>query len=181
MGRPRSIDREAVLDAADMLVRRHGASALTIDAVAQAAGISKGGVQSCFRTKAALIDALFERFGQAYDRCYREMTGTDASTIGKVRAHVAATFGSHDLSSAKAAGLLAALLQSPRDLEGVRQWYRERLTGLDHTSAEQRRAWIAFLAAEGAFMLRHFGLVKMNKQRWRAIEAELRALLASAS
>ncbi|MFN3416987.1 MAG: hypothetical protein ACK4ZD_11805 [Caldimonas sp.] len=59
--------------------------------------------------------------------------------------------------------------------------YRERLTGLDHTSAEQRRAWIAFLAAEGAFMLRHFGLVKMNKQRWRAIAAELRALLASAS
>lgn len=178
MGRPRSIDREAVLDVAEAIVRTQGAAALTLDAVAQAAGISKGGVQSCFGTKAALVDALFERFGQAYERRYREVAGTDPSPVGRVRAHVAATFGSDEVSSAKAAGLLAALLQSPQDLEGTRAWYRQRLEGLGLKAPTHRRAWLAFLAAEGAFMLRYFGLVAMDERLWRAIEAELQRTLA---
>lgn len=178
MGRPKSIDRDAVLDVAEAIVRTQGAAALTLDAVAQAAGISKGGVQSCFGTKAALVDALFERFGQAYERRYREVADTDPSPVGRVRAHVAATFGSDEVSSAKAAGLLAALLQSPQELESTRQWYRERLQGLCMDTPEHRSAWLAFLAAEGAFMLRYFGLVEMNERLWRAIEAELQRTLA---
>ncbi|MEW6099639.1 MAG: TetR/AcrR family transcriptional regulator [Pseudomonadota bacterium] len=178
MGRPKSIDRDAVLDVAEAIVRTQGAAALTLDAVAQAAGISKGGVQSCFGTKAALVDALFERFGQAYERRYREVADTDPSPVGRVRAHVAATFGSDEVSSAKAAGLLAALLQSPQELESTRQWYRERLQGLCMDTPEHRSAWLAFLAAEGAFMLRYFGLVEMNERLWRAIEAELQHTLA---
>ena len=42
MGRPRSIDRDKVLDIAERIVREEGATALTFDAVARAAGITKG-------------------------------------------------------------------------------------------------------------------------------------------
>lgn len=45
-GRPRTIDRDKVLDAAEAIVSRVGASGLTFEAVARAAGITKGGVQS---------------------------------------------------------------------------------------------------------------------------------------
>lgn len=44
MGRQRIIDREKVLEAAEEIVINQGATALTIDAVAKAMGISKGGV-----------------------------------------------------------------------------------------------------------------------------------------
>lgn len=62
MGRQRIIDREKVLEAAEEIVINQGATALTIDAVAKAMGISKGGVQYCFGNKDALIDAMFERW-----------------------------------------------------------------------------------------------------------------------
>ena len=54
-GRPRSIDRDKVLDAAEGIVAAEGAAGLTFDAVARAAGITKGGVQYCFGTKDKLI------------------------------------------------------------------------------------------------------------------------------
>jgi AcrR family transcriptional regulator len=46
MGRYQPVDRDKVLDAAEAILRTRGIAALTIDAVAKAAGISKGGVQS---------------------------------------------------------------------------------------------------------------------------------------
>jgi AcrR family transcriptional regulator len=58
MGRRQTIDREKVLAVAEDIVGQRGAAALTIDAVAKAAGITKGGVQSAFGTKEALIAAM---------------------------------------------------------------------------------------------------------------------------
>ena len=45
MSKPRSIDRDLVLDMAEKIVTENGPAALTFDAVARAAGITKGGVQ----------------------------------------------------------------------------------------------------------------------------------------
>ncbi|CAI1250325.1 transcriptional repressor BetI [Serratia liquefaciens] len=59
MGRQRSIDRDKVLDVAEEIVATQGAAGLTIDSVARAMGISKGGVQYCFGSKDAMIDAMF--------------------------------------------------------------------------------------------------------------------------
>ncbi len=64
MGRRRTIDRDQLLDAAEAVISREGAAGLTIDAVAKEMGITKGGVQYCFGTKDALIDAIFERWGK---------------------------------------------------------------------------------------------------------------------
>ena len=61
-GRPRSIDRDKVLDAAEGIVAAEGAAGLTFDAVARAAGITKGGVQYCFGTKDKLIEAMIDRW-----------------------------------------------------------------------------------------------------------------------
>jgi AcrR family transcriptional regulator len=40
MGRPRTIDRDHVLDMAEKLVTEGGVAALTMDAVAQASGVT---------------------------------------------------------------------------------------------------------------------------------------------
>lgn len=75
MGRQRSINRDKVLDAAEEIVANQGAAGLTIDSVAKAMGISKGGVQYCFGSKDALIDAMFERWGKAYDTLFDAIAG----------------------------------------------------------------------------------------------------------
>ena len=60
--RKRLADRpEIILDAAASVLLKGGARALTIDAVAAEAGLSKGGVLHHYASKDALISALAER------------------------------------------------------------------------------------------------------------------------
>lgn len=60
--RSRREDRpEIILDAAEGVLQRQGARALTIDAVASEAGLSKGGVLHHYASKDALICALVTR------------------------------------------------------------------------------------------------------------------------
>lgn len=76
-------------------------------------GITKGGVQYCFGTKDALIDAIFERWGKAYDSLFEAVAGKQPTPLTWVRAHAEATQRSDELSSSKAAALMAALIQTP--------------------------------------------------------------------
>jgi len=176
MGRRRTVDREQLLDAAEAIIETSGAAGLTIDAVAKAAGITKGGVQYCFGNKDALIDALFERWGAAYDRIFAQVAGPEGSPLDKVRAHVAATRPT-DEASAKSASLLAALAQTPEHLASTRAWYRERIAGLDLATDAGRRARLAFLATEGAFMLRFFGFMDIDQAEWDAMLEDVQSLL----
>src|SRR5262245_961569 len=61
MARPRVIDREAVLEAAETVVGRDGAAHLTLDAVAAEAGISKASVIYDCGSKQSLMRAVIER------------------------------------------------------------------------------------------------------------------------
>lgn len=59
-----------LLDAAIRVLSRDGMGALTLDAVAREAGVSKGGLTHHFATKDALIAAMLEHFAQ---RLLREL------------------------------------------------------------------------------------------------------------
>ena len=68
---------------------------------------------------------------------------------------------------AKGAALMAALLQTPEYLESTRVWYRDRLRHLDTSTEHGKRARLMFLATEGAFMLRYFGLMEIEENEWQ--------------
>lgn len=53
--------RTKILDAAAQIIREVGASRLTLDAVAQRAGISKGGLLYNFPSKDALLQGMIQR------------------------------------------------------------------------------------------------------------------------
>src|SRR3954451_17051195 len=59
---PRADTRNRLLNAAGTVVRRDGPRALTLHAVAAAAGVSKGGLLYHFGTKQELIEALVARW-----------------------------------------------------------------------------------------------------------------------
>lgn len=177
MGRQRSIDRDKVLDAAEEIVATQGAAGLTIDSVAKAMGISKGGVQYCFGNKNALIDAMFERWGKAYDTVFDSIAGDSPSPVITVQAHMQATRNSDQVSSAKAAALMATLIQTPEHLESSREWYRSRIAALDLTTLEGKKARLAFLATEGAFMLRFFGLMDIGEQEWDEMFSDIEGVI----
>ncbi len=177
MSRPKTIDREKILDAAERVTTTKGAAALTIGAVAKEAGITKGGVQYSFPTKAALVDALFDRWGAGYEAIFEAAAGEAPSPVARVWAHVKATGDSDEISNARMASLGAALLQTPDQLESTRLWYADRLKGLDPATEAGRKARIAFFATEGLFMLRFFGLMAVSQPEWEEVFADLQEVL----
>lgn len=60
MGRKKSIDQNHILDAAETVVARDGAARMTLDAVAQEAGISKGSVVYDHGSEQGLLRAMKE-------------------------------------------------------------------------------------------------------------------------
>ncbi|WP_026381186.1 TetR/AcrR family transcriptional regulator [Afifella pfennigii] len=175
-GRPRSIDRDKVLDAAEVIVGELGASGLTFEAVAKAAGITKGGVQYCFGTKENLVRAMITRWGDAFEEEVRQYAGPAPSPQAVIRGHLAATRNADAAEHSRSAVMMTALLEKPDQVAASRAWYTERLAGLDLARAEDRKLAVAFLAGEGAFLLKAFGLIDLSQEQWNALFADILAL-----
>ena len=181
MGRRQTIDRDHVLEVAERIVAQQGAGALTIDAVARSAGISKGGVQSCFGTKEAMIRAMLDRWMQEYAAGVAELLERGPrDTAAQLDAHVALSLGQVADQAARAAALVAALLHNPDHLSALREWYAARFAGLMEAGAAARPLRIALLATEGAVLLRHFGLVDLPEREWDMLRKDILATVASA-
>lgn len=177
MGRRPTINREQVLALAERIVAEQGAAALTIEAVAKAAGISKGGVQSCFGTKEAMIGAMLDRWFQDYAAGLATALGGRDGLAARMAAHLALSLDATDGSPARGASLLAALLQQPEHLHAVRAWYAERFAGLFEAGEAGRALRLALLAIEGAVLLRHFGLARLAPAEWAVLREDIATLI----
>lgn len=178
LGRPRTIDRDKVLDAAETVVARTGATGLTIDAVAKEAGITKGGVQYCFGTKENLIKAMIGRWGDAFEREVMAFAGGNSDPKAVIRGHIEASRRTDETESSRSAAMMAALLQNPEQVADTRAWYNSRLEGLDVSTPGDRRARLAFLASEGVFFLKTFALLDLDEEEWQAVFDDIRELAA---
>ena len=156
MGRRPTITREGLLEIAEGVVRNDGAAGLTIEALAKAAGISKGGVQYSFSSKDDLVRALIERWTQQFDALLGDLD--DVAPADLVRRYLAVMRSSHAAMDAKMAGLMIAYIQNPQNITETRQWYRSMFERLGGATRDAQAARVALLAAEGLFLLRITGI-----------------------
>lgn len=177
MGRRKTIDEDKILDAAEAVIREGGAAGLTFDAVARRAGVSNGGLQYTYRSKEALIAAMFERWGREYNAIASELYPQPKDTLDSVRRDIVIAFNRQATAQKKAASIIAALLQSPEHLGPVIGWYQNRLDAIDLDSDEGKVMRLAFLATEGAFMLRFFGLCDIGDEEWTDIFQDIEKIL----
>ncbi len=92
---------ETLLDAAIRVVTRDGFAAMTLEAVAKEAGVSKGGLTHHFATKDALITAMLDHFVQRLLRELDRVAADDPVVKGRrVRAMMDVAFPElrHDVS-----------------------------------------------------------------------------------
>jgi AcrR family transcriptional regulator len=162
--------RRRLLDAATAVVRRDGARALTLEAVAAEAGVSKGGLLYHFRSKRELLDAMLEGWLQEFATEIEAASGCGFAA-GYVRAS--------DMSGWAAAeratefGLLAAMVDEPGALERVRERYAEWQARLAEAD-DPARATLARLAADGLWLADLLGLAPpAGELRERVVEGML--------
>ena len=179
MGRKPTISRDGLLDVAEEIVRSRGGNALTVGALAQAAGISKGGVQYSFASKDAIIRGLIERWTSQFDALLGDQH--DEDPVRFVHRYIAATRASHEAMNAKMAALLVSYLEDPANLEETRKWYQGIFARLAGDGPEARATRVAFLAVEGLFLMRINGIDADGswKRLLDDVEAVLRKLAAT--
>lgn len=156
MGRKPTITRGQLLDIAEEIVRTEGAKALTVEALARAAGISKGGVQYSFASKDELVRALIERWTSQFDATLN--TDETLSAVDLIRSYIRSMRASQPAMNAKMAALMSTYLQNPANMLETRQWYQGVFDRIGTASAEAQAARVAFLAVEGLFLLRLVGI-----------------------
>ncbi|MET3792050.1 TetR/AcrR family transcriptional regulator [Aquamicrobium terrae] len=179
MSRRKKIDRDRLLDLAESIVRERGAAALTVAALARAAGITNGGVQYSFATKEHLLTAMYDRWAEEYDTKVAALAGDDADRRAILRAQIiVAREEEYDpVTRDRTAVMMAVLMQSPEQLERYRKDCTERLDGLDFTREEDRRLLLALMAMEGAFIMRGFGFMTFRDDAWDALGEEIDKIL----
>ncbi len=176
-GRPRSIDREKLLDIAEKIVAQHGVAGLTMDALARAANITKGGVQYCFGNKEGLIKAMIMRWSDHFDAEVAQAAGGNTDALAHVRAHIKVTREADVQDESRFAAMLAGLIPNSDQLADTRAWYARQLQGLDFSTEQGRNARLAFIANEGAFLLRSFNFFDLSPQEWQAVFGDIERLL----
>jgi AcrR family transcriptional regulator len=182
MTRPTRFDD--LLDAAELIVRRDGASKLTLDAVAAEAGVSKGGLLYHFATKEALVSAMVERMLISFEGAQERAMLSDPVEPGCwTRAWVRSSVSPNGPSKhdATAAGLLAAVALNPALVGPMRDRYVQWREQAARDGIQAEVAAVVTLAADGLWMADLLGLsAPVGEERQRIIARLLKMADGSA-
>lgn len=179
MGRRREIDREKVLDSADAIILESEGGHWTLDAVAERAGISKGGLVYCFPTKDALLAAALKRETDRVDTAIRQRAGDGwADPARRLLALMDEALAESDTFIRRGSFLMTALVHNPELSRPARDYYRTLLDDIDISSPQGREIRQAVLAVEGLFLLRGTGLYDSSAEQWRSVVSHARATIS---
>lgn len=174
-----------MLNAAEEVVIRRGIGALTLDAVAEQAGLSKSGLLHHFHSKDALIDAMVRRKVAAWrDQC---AAAIERQPPGPGR--VPRAILSNCLSSAEkwtetqrrsCRVLVAALVHSPSVIEPLRQAHRDMAARIADDGLPPGVGETVMLAVDGLWFDWLLGIAEPSPAKLARIRATLERIIASA-
>jgi AcrR family transcriptional regulator len=140
--------RDKLLDAAARLLLRDP-SKLTLDAVAEEAGVSKGGLLYHFSSKNQLLDAVVDRWEAGFEEEIEQVA--ERAPGGWTRAYVDITAKDFDDPQIRGidSGIIAALALHPERLETVRARYAAKQERIEADGIDAVDATIVRLATDG--------------------------------
>lgn len=179
-----SAPQDRMLDAAEAVVMRDGIANLALDAVAAAAGVSKGGLLHYFPSKDRLIESLVARCAEhwregalhAYESTPQGPGRMARALLGMLGDAPAWTEQCQQSSSAA----FAALAQNPRLIEPMRAVYSELRQRLADDGLGPGIGETVLVAIDGLWLNRVLGLAPVDRPRMERIRRTLETLLPQA-
>lgn len=177
--RPRKNSRDAILDAAESVVKESGAAHLTLDAVCAKAGLSKGGLLYHFHTKEALMLAMLERLCDVLINARKvESVKLPASPARELKAYIlAANFFRERRMQGIAVALLAAAAHEPNLVKPAQASRNKVLAELQSSGLSAAFTSIVALAIDGLWILELLGVSTPSEEERQAIIRELLRLV----
>jgi AcrR family transcriptional regulator len=140
---------ERLLDAAERLVSESGAAHLTLEAVARAAGVSKGGLLYHFPSKEALLQAMIDRHLRDIGARIAGLEADGRSPADRLRERIRMRLHCGTERRSVGAALIAACAVNPALMNGCRARYRELADELVKLDGGFERAALVLLAVDG--------------------------------
>lgn len=168
--------RDRILEAAERVVTEVGPARLTLDLVAQAAGVSKGGLLYHFPSKESLLVALANRYVQSMQQCIAQAKGSMAAgdQACEVKACIVGMLGTDVRSKAMGAALLAAAANDLGLLEVIREHIARHTEYLRQSAGGNfARAAIVTLAVDGLKMRESLRISPFDEAQREQIVNEL--------
>jgi AcrR family transcriptional regulator len=171
---PLSSSRDKIVDAAEKVVIEAGAAHMTLDAVAEKASVSKGGLLYHFPSKEALLKAMLERRMQRFNEAQEKKSAELQSGLTReIKAYIISTLGRNRKTDQIGASLLAAIAHNPKLLDPAREDYRRRLNKLIPAGLGFERAAVMVLAVDGLRLLELLSLSPFNENQRKKVMGEL--------
>ncbi len=172
--------RDRLLDAAEAIVARDGVTALTFDAVAALAQVSKGTALYHFACKEDLTTAMIERFVARFDTAWADAIHDDKAELGrKIRAYVMATFKNDVLTGQGFdqvnGAVTAALANFPDRVEPVRQQGQRHQQAIETDGLDPVFATIIRMANDGLWFAESLNLMRYDPALKEAVVSRLLA------
>jgi AcrR family transcriptional regulator len=166
MSRSGSHTRQEILLAANRIVLEQGVEHLTLQATAQEAGVSKGGLLHHFPTKEALIVGMIQLYLDRFSRDFNACAEADeGDTPGRwTRSYLEVTFSDNERIPRLNSGLLAAVATNPELLLPVQNSFAEWVKLLGKDGVDPVTATIVRLVADGLWLVELFGLAAPDKK-----------------
>jgi len=144
--------RQALIDSAGRLALEQGLAAVSVNAVAEAAGVTKGALFHHFANKQALVEAVCAEQLAAFDAAIDAVIDPDETAYGRfTRAYVEATFLDDGENTRTWAAIWISSLTDPA-LRGVwSRWLSARLAQHRATDADPSLE-VARYAADGVWL-----------------------------
>lgn len=164
--------RERILEAAERVVGDVGAARMTLEGVAQAAGVSKGGLLYHFPTKEALLGALAKRYVEGMIDCVEQAKSSDTDTHD-LRACIVGILDPQQRAKVRGMGaaLFAAAANDLTLLEVIRQRIAHFMGQLEDSNVDFARAAIVTLAIDGLIMRESLRISSFtDEQRERVVQ-----------
>jgi AcrR family transcriptional regulator len=173
----KSNNRETILRATSQLISKSGLEHLTLDAVAQEAGVSKGGLLYHFPSKEALVEGLLKYFCDDFNnQLEQQLTQENESEKNApgywLRAYIRASIQpgpSPDLSTA----LMAAIAVNPQLLEPLREDYARWQHQTENDGLDPALATLIRLALDGLWVADFFNLAPPSGELREQLVAKL--------
>lgn len=167
--------QDRILEAAERVVTEVGPARLTLELVAQAAGVSKGGLLYHFPSKELLLNALAHRYVQSMRKCIEaakiDLQPTDVAC--DIKACIVGMLGTDVRSKAMGAALLAAAANDLGLLEVIRAHIARHHEEILGPSANFARAAIVTLAIDGLKMRESLRISSFTEEQRAQIVNEL--------
>ncbi len=177
MSRPKKVTDSEILDAIERVVVKHGASRLSIDAVAQEAGISKSRVVYDYKSKTALLEALIDRqFERDTVRLNSLLVECADTPHPELFARIKIAERALDDTERAVAMAITSSMSSEESLrQRMLKWIERDLQAMD-SGAKPEAARMAYFAFIGFSCHEWFGLIHRSDEERRPFLEQIRKM-----